>query len=73
MLVYGRNVLKELDKKKIRRIFISSNELLPYLKEEHLKYEMVPKSRLDKMVNGNHQGVVVEIYGSYVRPFRRPS
>ena len=62
MLVYGRNVLKELDKKKIRRIFISSNELLPYLKEEHLKYEMVPKSRLDKMVNGNHQGVVVEIY-----------
>ena len=62
MLVYGRNVLKELDKKKIRKIFISSNEIIPYLKQEHLKYELVPKSRLDKMVSGNHQGVVIEIY-----------
>ncbi len=62
MLVYGRNVLKELDKNKIRKIFISSNEIIPYLKQEHLKYELVPKSRLDKMVSGNHQGVVIEIY-----------
>lgn len=62
MLVYGRNVLKELDKKKIRKIFISSNEVIPYLKENKLKYEFVPKQRLDKMTNGNHQGVVVEIY-----------
>ena len=62
MLVYGRNVLKELDKKKIRKIYISSNELVPYLKTNNLKYENVPKQRLDNMVKGNHQGVVVDIY-----------
>ena len=62
MLVYGRNVLKELDKKKIRKIYISSNELVSYLKTNNLKYESVPKQRLDSMVKGNHQGVVVDIY-----------
>lgn len=62
MLVYGRNIIKELDKSKIKKIYISSKELIPYLKEEKLKFDIVPKQRLDKMVSGNHQGVVVEIY-----------
>lgn len=62
MLVYGRNVLKELDKKKIKKIYLSSKELIPYLKEEKLKFDIVPKQRLDKMVSGNHQGIVVEIH-----------
>ena len=52
MLVYGRNVLKELDKKKIKKIYISSNEIIPFLKDNNLKYELVPKIRLDKMVKG---------------------
>lgn len=62
MLVYGRNVLKELDAKKIRKIYISSKELIPLLRERNLKYEMVPKDRLDKMVKGNHQGIVIDIF-----------
>lgn len=62
MLVYGRNVIKELDKKKIRKIYISSKELIPYLKEENLKYDIVPKQKLDSMVKGNHQGIVVDVY-----------
>ena len=62
MLVYGRNVLKELDKKKIRKIYISSNELVSYLKDNNLKYEFVPKQRLDNMVKGNHQGIVIDIF-----------
>ena len=62
MLVYGRNVLKELDKKKIKKIYISSKELIPILKDMHLKYDFLPKSSLDKMVSGNHQGIVIDIY-----------
>jgi len=62
MLVYGRNVIKELDKKKIRKIYISSKELIPYLKEENLKYDIVPKQKLDSMVKGNHQGIVIDVY-----------
>lgn len=62
MLVYGRNVLKELDRKKIRKIYVSSKELIPYLNSENLKYDLVPKQRLDNMTKGNHQGIIVEIY-----------
>lgn len=62
MLIYGRNVLKELDKKKIRKIYISSEEIIPYLRKENLKYDFVPKQKLDRMVNGNHQGVVIEVF-----------
>ncbi len=62
MLVYGRNVIKEIDKKKIKKIYISSKELIPYLKSENLKYDFVPKNKLDSLVKGNHQGIVIEIH-----------
>ena len=62
MLVYGRNVLKELDRKKIKKIYVSSKELIPYLNKENLKYDLVPKQRLDNMTKGNHQGIIVEIH-----------
>ena len=62
MLVYGKNVLKEIDKKRIRKIYVSNKELISYLKENKLKYEIVPKQRIDKMVEGNHQGIVIDIY-----------
>lgn len=62
MLVYGRNVIKELDRKKIRKIYVSAKELIPYLKEEKLKFDIVPKQKLDSLVKGNHQGIVIDIY-----------
>ena len=62
MLVYGKNVLKELDKKKIKKIYVSSKETISYLKENNLKYTLVPKARLDQMVKGNHQGIVIDVY-----------
>ena len=62
MLVYGKNVLKELDKNKIKKIYISSKEMIPFIKDMNLKYDFVPKQKLDKLVKGNHQGIVIEIY-----------
>ena len=62
MLIYGKNVLKEVDKKKIRKVYISSKEYIQYLKECNIKFDLVDKFRLDKMVKGNHQGIIIDIY-----------
>lgn len=65
MLVYGKNTLKELETKKIRRVFINKNskdkELFEYLKNNKIKYELVDNFILDKKANGKHQGIVIEI------------
>ena len=62
MLVYGKNVLKELDIKKIKKAYVASNNYLNYLKKNKIKFEYVDKNRLDKMVDGKHQNIVLEIY-----------
>lgn len=62
MLVYGKNVLKELDIKKIKKAYVASNNYLDYLKKNKIKFEYVDKNRLDKMVDGKHQNIVLEIY-----------
>ena len=65
MLVYGKNTLKELEIKKIRRVFVNKNlkdkELFEYLKNNKIKYELVDNFILDKKASGNHQGIVIEI------------
>ena len=62
MLVYGKNILFEVNKKKIKKAYISRNDYISYLKEISIKYEIVDKSRLDKMVKGVHQGIVLDIF-----------
>ena len=62
MLVYGKNVLYELDIKKIKKVYISRKDYIPYLKEHNIKYDLVNNSVLDTKVKGNHQGVVIDIY-----------
>lgn len=62
MLVYGKNILKELDIKKIKKAYVASDNYLDYLKKNKIKYEYVDKNRLDKMVDGKHQNIVLEIY-----------
>lgn len=65
MLVYGRNVLKELlnSNIKINKIILSNNFSDIKLKEKVKKYNIEYKSNkdMDKIVNGNHQGVIIEI------------
>ena len=62
MLVYGKNVLYEIDRSKIKKAYISRNDYMAYLKENNIKYEYVDKNRLDKMVGGVHQGIVLDIF-----------
>ncbi len=65
MLVYGKNVLKDVEPKKIRRVYLSENfhdkEIMHYLSENHIHYFFRPKNQLDKMVDRNHQGIVIDM------------
>ncbi len=65
MLVYGRNVLKELDFKKIKKVYVlenlKDNEILKYLNDYKIHYLFSSRQQLDKMVQGNHQGVIIEM------------
>ncbi|MBQ6841463.1 MAG: 23S rRNA (guanosine(2251)-2'-O)-methyltransferase RlmB [Bacilli bacterium] len=62
MLVYGKNVLHELDKKQIKKVYVARKEYLVYLHENNIKYDFVDNSILDKKVKGNHQGIVIDIF-----------
>ncbi len=66
MLVYGKNVLMDLDPKKVRKAYISSQHtknftIKNYLEKNHIRYEIISKERMNGMVLGNHQGIVLEI------------
>ncbi len=65
MLVYGKNVLKDVEPKKIRRVYLNDNfrdkEIISYLEKHHIRYFYRPKHQLDKMVDKNHQGVVIDM------------
>ncbi len=65
MLVCGKNVLKETPVNKIHKVYLKENfkdqEILNYLKSHKIKYELVVESRLNKMVNERHQGIVIDI------------
>lgn len=66
MLVYGRNVLKEIDSKKIKKVYINAKindkQIIESLKMQKIKFELVENKILDRLVDGNHQGIVVDIY-----------
>lgn len=66
MLVYGKNVLKETEPKKIRKVYLSQKkedkELIQYLKDNQIRFEFIPLERMNKMVDGHHQGIVLDIH-----------
>ena len=67
MYIYGKNVLKESlsHNKKIRKIYINKHtkedSLIKEIKEKNIKIHFVEPKILDNMVDGNHQGFVLEI------------
>ncbi len=62
MLIFGLNVLKEIDGKKVKKAYCSRKEIIPLLKTKKIKYELKNKDFLDKLVKGNHQGIVLDVY-----------
>ena len=62
MQVYGPNVLKELNKDMIQKVYTSRKEIVKYCEEEHIKYEFKDNNFLNKLCNKKHQGVVINVY-----------
>ena len=67
MYVFGKNVANEVirDVKKIKRAFISKNfderDIITVLNRNNINIKFMEKRDLDKFVDGNHQGIVLEI------------
>lgn len=67
MKVYGKNVFKEIINNKInvKKAFLANNfnddEIVNKLKNLSIDYQYLSKQDLDKMVNGNHQGIILEV------------
>lgn len=67
MYVYGKNVLEDVikSKKKILCAYLYKNykdqNYLDYFKKNNIKIKFLEKYEMDKMVNGLHQGVILNI------------
>lgn len=66
MYIYGKNVaLEALEKDVIKKAFVyenfNDNNLIKKLKSKNIKIEYKSKFDLDDLVNGNHQGIVLEV------------
>lgn len=65
MLIGGKNVLKETPVTKIHKVYLKETfkdkEILTYLKDNKLRYEFIPDFRLNKMLNINHQGIIIDV------------
>lgn len=67
MKVFGRNVFNEYKNnyKDIRKIYLSKGfsdkEIINFIKDKKLKYDVVDNKILDGMVDGNHQGIIMQI------------
>ena len=67
MLVYGRNVARDLLKKgkKIERIFLQENfddkDIISLIEKNKIPYEFKSKREIDHLANGVHQGIILTI------------
>ena len=64
MLAYGKNVLLMMNPKEIKKVYLSKSkndaEIKNFLKDNKIHFVVTSNDVLNKMVKGNHQGVVIE-------------
>lgn len=65
MRVCGKNVFKELDITKIKKIYLAKNfkdqDVLKFIKDNNLKYVLTDSILLNKMIL-NNQGIIIDIH-----------
>lgn len=67
MYIYGKNVIKETinSNKKIIKAYVNkkikNNEIIDLMKKKNIKIHFVEENILNHLVDGNHQGFVIEV------------
>lgn len=65
MYIYGKNVVKEALKKKIKKAFVYKNtkefKIIKELQNQNIPIQFLEKRDMDHLVNGNHQGFIFEV------------
>ena len=67
MYVYGKNVAHEIinDESKIKKAFLSKKfddkNIINLLNRNKIKIKYLDKFTMDKMVDGNHQGIIFDV------------
>ena len=67
MKVYGKNVFNELreDISKIKKVYLANNfndkDIISFIQKQKISYTMMDNKSMDKIVDGKHQGIIIEI------------
>ncbi len=67
MKVFGKNVFNELrgNISSIKKVYLSNHfsdkEIMQFIKENHVSYSVMDNKKMDAMVDGRHQGIIVDI------------
>ena len=67
MYIYGRNVCKKkiLDNDRVNHAYLKENfndrEILELLKKNNIRYTFLQNKIMDKKVDGNHQGIILDV------------
>ncbi len=67
MKVFGKNVFNELreDTKSIKKVYIANNfsdrEIIDFIKKNNISHSFMDIKKMDGMVDGRHQGIIIEI------------
>ena len=67
MKVFGKNVFNELrdNIKSIKKVYIANNfsdkDIINFIKENKISYEFMDIKKMDGMVQGHHQGIIISI------------
>ena len=67
MKVFGKNVFNEFrdNVKVIKRVYLASNftdkEIISFIKDNNISYVTMDVRKMDAMVDGKHQGIIMDI------------
>ena len=67
MKIYGKNVFNELrdNIKSIKKVYIANNfndkDIINFIRDNKISYASMDSKKMDSMVDGRHQGIIIEV------------